>query len=116
MSGVGQACDLHGPFLSPTLTLRGAGRGPCLPLSLCVFVSVPKMGDVHVCVCVCVPWQVRDGVPVLGAVPHTEGAFLAVGHAEWGILLGPATGLLLTELIAHGALLWVLRAQSRAWT
>ena len=44
-----------------------------------------------------------DGVPVIGAVPGVQGAYVASGGGCWGILCGPATGLALSELILDGA-------------
>ena len=43
-----------------------------------------------------------DGLPLLGAVPGVPGAYVATGHGSWGILLAPASGLALAELIADG--------------
>jgi glycine/D-amino acid oxidase-like deaminating enzyme len=43
-----------------------------------------------------------DGVPVIGPVPGVAGAYVATGHSCWGILNGPATGLAVAELLAHG--------------
>jgi len=43
-----------------------------------------------------------DGVPVIGPVPRRPGAFVATGHGCWGVLLAPATGKALAELIVHG--------------
>jgi len=34
----------------------------------------------------------RDGLPLLGAVPGVEGAYVATGHSVWGILNAPASG------------------------
>lgn len=44
-----------------------------------------------------------SGVPVIGALPGTAGAYVATGHSCWGILNGPATGLALSELMVDGA-------------
>lgn len=44
----------------------------------------------------------QDGLPVVGKVPGSEGAYLASGHSVWGILNAPATGEALAELIADG--------------
>ena len=44
----------------------------------------------------------RDFLPLIGAVPHTDGAFIATGHNVWGILNGPATGEAMAELIVEG--------------
>jgi glycine/D-amino acid oxidase-like deaminating enzyme len=44
-----------------------------------------------------------DGIPLIGAVPGTAGAYVATGHGPWGMLNAPATGLALAELITDGA-------------
>ena len=44
----------------------------------------------------------RDYVPLIGRVPHTEGAYVATGHNVWGILNAPATGEAMAELIVDG--------------
>jgi glycine/D-amino acid oxidase-like deaminating enzyme len=44
-----------------------------------------------------------DGLPLIGPVPGTAGAFVATGHGPWGMLNAPATGQALAELIAEGA-------------
>ena len=44
----------------------------------------------------------RDGLPLIGKVPRSEGAYVAAGHNVWGILNAPATGEALAELIADG--------------
>ena len=43
-----------------------------------------------------------DGLPVIGKVPGTEGAFIATGHTCWGILNSPGTGAAMAELIVDG--------------
>lgn len=45
----------------------------------------------------------QDGLPLIGKVPGSEGAYIATGHNVWGILNAPATGEALAELIADGA-------------
>jgi glycine/D-amino acid oxidase-like deaminating enzyme len=40
-----------------------------------------------------------DGLPLIGAIPGLEGAYLATGHSVWGILNAPATGEAMAELI-----------------
>jgi glycine/D-amino acid oxidase-like deaminating enzyme len=45
----------------------------------------------------------QDGLPLIGAVPGSKGAYIATGHSVWGILNAPATGEALAELIADGA-------------
>lgn len=44
-----------------------------------------------------------DGVPLIGPVPGAPGAYLAAGHASWGILNAPATGRMVSEMILDGA-------------
>ena len=45
----------------------------------------------------------RDGLPLIGSVPGTRGAYVATGHGVWGILNAPATGEAIAELILDGA-------------
>ena len=44
----------------------------------------------------------RDGLPLIGKIPGSEGAYIATGHNVWGILNAPATGEAIAELIADG--------------
>jgi len=46
--------------------------------------------------------ETQDGDPLIGKFPSVENLYLATGHSCWGILLGPATGLCLSELIVDG--------------
>ena len=41
-----------------------------------------------------------DSRPVIGRAPGVPGLWLAIGHAHWGLTLGPATGRLLAEMMA----------------
>ena len=45
----------------------------------------------------------EDGLPLIGAVPGIEGAYVATGHSVWGILNAPATGEAIADLIVDGA-------------
>jgi glycine/D-amino acid oxidase-like deaminating enzyme len=45
----------------------------------------------------------EDGLPLIGAVPGIEGAYVATGHSVWGMLNAPATGEAMSELIMDGA-------------
>jgi len=45
----------------------------------------------------------EDGLPLIGAVPGIDGAYVATGHSVWGMLNAPATGEAMTELILDGA-------------
>jgi glycine/D-amino acid oxidase-like deaminating enzyme len=44
----------------------------------------------------------RDFLPLIGRVPHVQGAYVATGHNVWGILNAPATGEAMSELIVEG--------------
>lgn len=43
-----------------------------------------------------------DGLPLMGAVPGVDGAYVATGHSVWGMLNAPATGEAMSELILDG--------------
>jgi glycine/D-amino acid oxidase-like deaminating enzyme len=45
----------------------------------------------------------EDGLPLIGALPDVEGAYVATGHSVWGMLNAPATGEAIGELILEGA-------------
>ena len=40
-----------------------------------------------------------DSRPVIGRAPGSPGLWLAIGHAHWGLTLGPSTGRLLAEMM-----------------
>jgi len=44
-----------------------------------------------------------DDVPLIGAIPDVQGAFICSGHSCWGILNAPASALALAELVVDGA-------------
>ena len=44
-----------------------------------------------------------DGLPRMGSVPNSRGAYLASGHSCWGILNAPASGVAMAELILDGS-------------
>ncbi|MGC2826120.1 MAG: FAD-dependent oxidoreductase [Pseudolabrys sp.] len=44
-----------------------------------------------------------DSRPVIGRAPALAGLWLAIGHAHWGLTLGPATGRLIAEMMAGEA-------------
>lgn len=44
--------------------------------------------------------SVADSIPVIGAVPGVEGAFLGFGHDHVGLTGGPKTGRLLAQLVS----------------
>lgn len=41
-----------------------------------------------------------DSRPVIGRAPGLPGLWLAVGHAHWGLTLGPVTGRMIAEMMA----------------
>ncbi len=41
-----------------------------------------------------------DSRPVIGHAPALAGLWLAIGHAHWGLTLGPATGRMIAEMMA----------------
>ena len=41
-----------------------------------------------------------DSRPVIGRAPGQKGLWLAIGHAHWGLTLGPITGRLIGEMMA----------------
>jgi D-amino-acid dehydrogenase len=43
-----------------------------------------------------------DGLPMIGALPGVEGAYLATGHGMLGVTLAPATAALLAPLVLEG--------------
>jgi glycine/D-amino acid oxidase-like deaminating enzyme len=45
----------------------------------------------------------QDGLPLIGKVPGSAGAYIATGHNVWGILNAPATGEAMAELVATGS-------------
>jgi glycine/D-amino acid oxidase-like deaminating enzyme len=45
----------------------------------------------------------EDGLPLMGAVPGVDGAYVATGHNVWGMLNAPASGEAMAELILDGA-------------
>jgi len=44
----------------------------------------------------------QDGLPLIGPIPATQGAYVATGHSVWGILNAPATAEAVAELILDG--------------
>jgi glycine oxidase len=54
----------------------------------------------------------RDGFPIIGPLADLDGLFIATGHFRNGILLGPLTGRLVSELILGEKLSFPLEAFS----
>jgi D-amino-acid dehydrogenase len=40
-----------------------------------------------------------DSRPVIGRAPGIDGLWLAIGHAHWGLTIGPATGRMIAEMM-----------------
>ena len=77
--------------------------GPARLRAMTVQVA-PALGDAEVLAeQACYRPVVEDGLPLIGAVPGADGAYVATGHSVWGMLNGPATGEAVAELIADGA-------------
>ena len=57
----------------------------------------------------------NDGVPLIGRITGYSNAFVGTAHTCWGILNGPATGLILAELIVDGKVSSVKQAALRRW-
>ena len=43
-----------------------------------------------------------DGIPIMGAVPGLDGAYVATGAGRKGILLGPGMGSVMADVILGG--------------
>ena len=44
-----------------------------------------------------------DNLPIIGKAPHQEGVYLATGHGRRGVILSPATGQAIADLILRGS-------------
>jgi glycine/D-amino acid oxidase-like deaminating enzyme len=64
----------------------------------------PALGDAEIVTTgACYRPVIEDGLPLMGAVPEIDGAFVATGHSVWGMLNAPASGEAMAELILDGA-------------
>ena len=124
----GQICRLRGPRLTrhvirtPEVYLVGRGSGELVvgaTMEELGFDSTPTAGAVMdllrkawrvlpgIYDCAFAEFSVglrpaaRDHMPLMGAT-EVEGVFVATGHYRHGILLTPATALLMADLIANG--------------
>ena len=71
--------------------------------TMCARLSPERSADRLVARQACYRPVTRDGMPLIGAVPGHDGAYVATGHSVWGILNAPATGEAMAELILDGA-------------
>ena len=70
--------------------------------SLCRTISPALAGAAIVARQACFRPVTEDGLPLIGAVPGVDGAYVATGHSVWGMLNAPATGEAMSELILDG--------------
>ena len=81
---------------SPTTAARDQIMGSLLKM-------LPSLADAElVQQTACLRPLSADGLPILGAVPGLEGAFVATGAGRKGILLGPAMGRATADLVLNG--------------
>jgi len=67
--------------------------------SLAPSITQGRLPDVtQACMRPCPP----DALPMIGHLPGVEGAYIAAGHNCWGILWGPVTGKIMSELVLDG--------------
>ncbi|MGI9420902.1 MAG: NAD(P)/FAD-dependent oxidoreductase [Geminicoccaceae bacterium] len=63
----------------------------------------PDLADAEILTAqACYRPMTRDGLPLMGAVPGIEGAYVATGHSVWGMLNAPASGEAMAQLILGG--------------
>lgn len=72
-------------------------------ISAALLTMLPAMADARVAYqTACLRPVAADGLPMLGPVPGWDGAYLATGGGRKGILLGPAMGQAVADLILTG--------------
>ncbi len=80
----------------PTEAARDAILASCLRM-------LPALGDARIVLqTACLRPLSADGLPLIGAVAGLDGAFVLTGAGRKGILLGPAMGKSMAELILEG--------------
>lgn len=78
--------------------------GGCAQLRDITVRLVPSLADAEVVAeQACFRPITADGVPIIGAVPGLDGAYVATGHSVWGMLNAPGTAEALAGLILNGA-------------
>ena len=64
---------------------------------------IPSLGQAQVVrQTACLRPLAADGKPLLGPIPDWEGAYMSTGAGRSGILLGPAMGRIIADLITRG--------------
>ena len=69
---------------------------------ICELVSPALVRDSIIARQVCYRPVTPDGMPLIGVVPGSPGAYIATGHGVWGMLTAPATGEAMAELLIDG--------------
>lgn len=81
----------------------GPEPGACERLQRISARLVPSLGTAALLVGqACYRPITADGVPLIGAIPGLQGAYIATGHSVWGMLNAPGTAEALAELILDG--------------
>lgn len=77
--------------------------GGCERLRAATIRLVPQLASARVVAeQACYRPITADGMPLIGAVPGLEGAYVATGHSVWGMLNAPGTAEALADLITTG--------------
>jgi glycine/D-amino acid oxidase-like deaminating enzyme len=70
--------------------------------AMCRTISPALAGAAIVARQACFRPVTEDGLPLIGAIPGVEGAYVASGHSVWGMLNAPATGEAMADLVLDG--------------
>ena len=98
-------CGLSGHAAMPVDPARVVPEdGGCEKLREITIGLVPALAGAEVIAeQACYRPVTEDGLPVVGAIPGIEAAYVATGHSVWGMLNAPATGEAISELVLEGA-------------
>ena len=102
--GTTYVCGLaaQAPLPADPLSITSDGSARDRLLAMVRTFAPPLAGARIVASQACYRPVTQDGLPLIGALPGVQGAFVATGHSVWGMLNGPATGEALAALIAEG--------------
>jgi glycine/D-amino acid oxidase-like deaminating enzyme len=103
--GTTYVCGLSSPAPLPDGPAEVASdAGAEEQLKSMVRTFAPALAEARIVVAqACYRPVTRDGLPLIGKVPGSAGAYVATGHSVWGMLNAPATGEAMAELITEGA-------------
>ncbi len=90
-----------GECATPSLIQANPSRVDAAQKSFASMTSIGKRQKadvVQACMRPCPP----DAMPCMGKIPKTSNAFISAGHNCWGILWGPVSGLIMSELLLEG--------------